>query len=613
MEAGVMCGLIGGNNPNWRYAAAVTSLRHRGPDAQEVRQMGAVTLGFTRLAVVDTSRAADQPMSSPDERVCLVFNGEIYGYRKLRSQLELLGHHFRTQGDTEVVLNAYLEWGPEFIDRIDGMFAIAIHDRRCQQVLLYRDRAGIKPLYFLWDGTNFGFASELKAIEQLSDDLSLRIDNTALYDFLTYGYIPAPKSLYRNVHKLPPATCLMFDVGKRSIIRQYRYWKLSTNIRPAALVSEITAELTDLIQQSVAEQLVADVPVGCFLSGGIDSSIVVATANEHVDRLQTFSVGFDDAAHSETEFAREVAEQFATDHRETTFDQTDAGEQLSQLKSLYVEPFADTSAFPTRHVCGLARKSVTVALSGDGGDELFGGYKWYHRYARLLRLGATRMPGPSNWFDRTNAALPVGTLRRKLAGAAAMATSDPLSLYVRLLGGITKARKQAYARLLEIDDDYDDCWYYRQHWRPDLPVLTRLQYLDFHTYLPDDILTKVDRASMAHSLEVRVPFLSRRLVEFAFSLPETVRYDGNRLKGILKHAYQQILPSAILSRPKKGFSAPPSHAAWCGGRLREVILARNHGVQLDAHSLPFRLDDSVQQSEQHSGDADVQSLRQRRA
>ncbi len=608
-----MCGLIGGNNPCWRYDAAVRSLRHRGPDAEQILNVGLITLGFTRLAVVDTSHAADQPMSSPDERVCLVFNGEIYGYRELRSQLQLLGHHFRTHCDTEVVLNAYLQWGPEFVDRVDGMFAIAIYDRRCDQVLLYRDRAGIKPLYYLWDGTNFGFASELKAIEGLSDDLSLHIDNTALYDFLTYGYIPAPKSLYQNVFKLPPATCLVFDVGKQSLIRQYRYWELPTKLRPAAEIADVVAELTDLMQQTISEQLVADVPVGCFLSGGIDSSIVAATAADYADSLQTYSVGFDVAEYSETHFAREVAERLETDHREVTFRQVDVDEQLSQLKSLYDEPFADTSAFPTHHLSGFARKSVTVALSGDGGDELFGGYKWYRRFVRLMRMGATRLPGPSKWLDRTHAALPIGTLRRKVVGAAAMATTDPLSLYVRLMGGMTAGRKQAYARLLEIDDDYDDCWHYRQHWRADLPVLTRLQYLDFHTYLPDDILTKVDRASMAASLEVRVPFLSRRLIEFAFSLPESVRYDGKRLKGILKHAYQKRLPSAILSRPKKGFSTPPSHVSAYGGCLREAILARNHGVQIDAHCLPLRLDDTVVQSEQHSGDADVQSLRRRGA
>ena len=608
-----MCGLVGGNNPEWRYDLAANSLTHRGPDAQQVVHLGPVTFGFARLAVIDPTRAADQPMSSPGGDVCLVFNGEIYGYQLLKRQLEQRGHAFRTGSDTEVVLNAYLEWGPGFVDRMDGMFAIAIYDRRCDQILLYRDRAGIKPLYYLWDGTSFGFASELKAIEQLSGDLSLRIDNTALYDFLTYGYIPAPKSLYRNVHKLPPATCLRFDVGQQSVIQQFRYWELPTAHRSVMRTADVTAELSDLIQQSVSEQLVADVPVGSFLSGGMDSSIVVATAADHVDRLKTFSVGFDDAAHSETEFARDIAEQFATDHCETTFHQADADEQLSQLKSLYDEPFADTSAFPTRHVCCLARKSVTVALSGDGGDELFGGYKWYHRYARLLRMGATSLPGPSNWLDRAHGMLPVGTLRRKVVGAAAMATTDPLSLYVRLMGGLTKARKQDYARLLQIDDDYDDCWYYRQHWRLDLPVLTRLQYLDFHTYLPDDILTKVDRASMAHSLEVRVPFLSRRLIEFAFSLPEHVRYDGKQLKGVLKHAYRRILPSSILSRPKKGFSTPPSYASAYGGCLREVILARNYGVQFDAHSLPFRLDNTIAQSEQHSGDADVQGLCRRRA
>ncbi|MEO2030930.1 MAG: asparagine synthase (glutamine-hydrolyzing) [Planctomycetaceae bacterium] len=608
-----MCGLIGGNIPNLQYSAAVSVLRHRGPDSQQVLNFGQFTIGFTRLAVVDTSAAADQPMLSDDGRVCLTFNGEIYGHRTIRSELQRRGHQFKTLSDTEVVLRAWLEWGPDFVDHIDGMFAIAIFDRLDDQVHLYRDRAGIKPLYYLWDGRNFVFASELKAIERLGGDLTLRVDNTALYDFLTYGYIPAPKSLYRNVYKLPPATHMVFDVGEHSILRTRRYWELPTEQRATANIEEVAQELKHHMQQSVSEQLVADVPVGCFLSGGIDSSIVVATADACMNQLQTFSVGFDVAEHSETAFAREVAARFDTDHREITFYETDAEDQLAQLKNLYDEPFADTSAFPVAAVSRCARQSVTVALSGDGGDELFGGYKWYRRYASLLRLGATRVPGSSAWFERAKHRLPTGGWLRKLVGAAAFATADELSLYVSLMGGMTKSRKTAYADLLEIDSDYDDCWYFRQHWRRDLPLLTRLQYLDFHTYLPDDILTKVDRASMAHSLEVRVPFLSRQLIEFAFSLPEGVRYHGNRLKGLLKHAYQQILPSGILSRPKKGFSTPPSHVYSFGGRLRETILARNHNVPPDANCLPVRFDHSVAQSKQHPGDADVQRLRQRRA
>ena len=608
-----MCGLIGGNNPRWPYEAVIGALKHRGPDSQAVLNVGPVTLGFSRLAVIDRSHTANQPMRTLDGRVSLVFNGEIYGFQSLRSVLMGRGHQFRTTGDTEVILHAWLEWGPDFVERIDGMFAIAVYDCQDRRIHLFRDRVGIKPLYYLWDGNNFAFASELKAIEQLCGIQSLRVDNTALYDFLTYGYIPTPKSLYRHVFKLPPASRLVFDVEHRAITHQGRYWELPAEPQPKTRITDAADELPQLIGESVREQLVADVPVGCFLSGGIDSGVVVATAASCVDRLRTFSVGFDCVEHSETGLARETAERFETQHREVTFRSAQIWDQLQQLRSLYCEPFADTSAFPTAVVSRFAKQTVTVALSGDGGDELFGGYKWYRRYLALMRLGATRLPGPVPWLEQLFARLPSGTVRKKLAGAASMATMDELSLYVQLMGGLTKVRKQDYATALGIDADYDDCWHYREHWRPQLPLLTRLQYLDFHTYLPDDILTKVDRASMACSLEVRVPMLSRRLIEFAFSLPENIRYDGGRLKGVLKRVYRHTLPDSILRRPKKGFSVPPSHLSCFEGRLREAILAQNYGIRTDANCLPFRFDDSVAHGEQHPSHEDVPGIRRRGA
>lgn len=608
-----MCGLVGGNNPEWHFDDAVSALRHRGPDAQRIQRIGDFTFGFARLAVRDPSQAANQPMMSADGKVCLSFNGEIYDCDTLRTQLQSFGHQFRTLSDTEAVLNAYRQWGAEFVHHVDGMFAIAIYDQHSEQLHLYRDRAGIKPLYYLSDGRDFAFASELKALETLLADGSLQPDKTAFYDFLTYGYIPAPKSMFRNVFKLPPATQLTFDIRKRRIRSQFRYWNLSPESRPVTDISAVSEELRDLMRQAVQEQLVADVPVGCFLSGGVDSSVVVSHAAEVSDHLQTFSVGFDVAEHSETDFARRIAEQFQTQHHETTFAGQSTENQLLQLRFLYDEPFADTSAFPTFAVSHAARQSVTVALSGDGGDELFGGYKWYLRYKRMLRYGATKFKGPDAWLGRLEMRMPQGSLRRETARAASLLCSDPLSLYVEVMGGPSLARRQSFAEVLEIDADYDDCWHYRQHWRPDLPLLTRLQYLDFHTYLPDDILTKVDRASMASSLEVRVPFLSRRLVEFAFSLPERIRYHGGHLKGLLKYAYQGILPDTILHRPKKGFSTPPSHLSTYDGRLRETILAQNYGIQTDANSLPLRLNYPVAQSQWHSGHEHVPGVRKRRA
>jgi asparagine synthase (glutamine-hydrolysing) len=380
-----MCGLIGGNNPDWNYDAAVASLQQRGPDSQQICPMGVVTLGFARLAVMDVSPNANQPMLSPNRDVGLVFNGEIYGFHELRSDLSARGHSFRTSSDTEVVLNAYLEWGTDFVDRIDGMFAIAVYDRRCDQLLLFRNRAGIKPVYYYHAGRDFAFASERQAIEKLCSSVSFVPDNTALYDFLKYGYVPTPKSLYRNVFKLPPATRLTFDIRRRKIVALDRYWELPVEQNTKRDLDDCADEFRTLMNRSVGEQLIADVPAGCFLSGGIDSSVVVAAAANQSNGLNTFSVGFDVESHSETPFARETAARFGTTHHEITFPPANEEQQLAQLHQLYCEPFADTSAFPTALVSQFASDRVTVALSGDGGDELFGGYKWYHRYAQLVR------------------------------------------------------------------------------------------------------------------------------------------------------------------------------------------------------------------------------------
>lgn len=609
-----MCGLVGGNNSNWHYDTAVEALSHRGPDSMCVQTSEGLTLGFARLAVQDVSAAGDQPMSGPTHPSArLVFNGEIYGHERLRRQLTRAGQTFRSNSDTEVVLNAWRHWGPEFVDHIDGMFALAIHDARTQRILLYRDRAGIKPLYYFFDGHNFAFASELKALRALCGDASFQTDETALYDFFTYGYVPTPKSLFRNVSKLPPASCLVFDARRKKIESISRYWELPVGNPSSDTLEEAAARARELLRESVREQLVADVPVGCFLSGGIDSSIVTAEAASAKPDVETFSVGFDDPAHSETQYARQVAEAFDTRHSQSTFRRLPTARQMDVLHALYDEPFADTSAFPTSQVSELARRSVTVALSGDGGDELFGGYRWYHRYARIMRFGATRLAGPSDWLEDLHARQPAGSLRRKIAGAASMACADPIALYARMLGAPAKRERRRWAAELGLPRDYDDFWHFRPHWRPDLPIRTRLQYLDFHTYLPDDILTKVDRASMAHALEVRVPFLKRELVEFAFSLPEKIRFAGGQPKGLLKHAYRQILPADILRRSKKGFSIPPVHLAEHECGIRHTVLTGYTGIRNDADCLSIRLHDSVAEGEQHSGDAHVRSLRRRRA
>lgn len=567
-----MCGFVGGTEADWRYADALEAIRHRGPDAGSLDTSGPIRVGFRRLAIIDLAPAANQPFSAPDGLAWIVFNGEIYGFRRLRTELERLGHAFRTQSDTEVLLNAYLEWGEDFVLHVDGMFAIAIWDARDRQLRLYRDRAGIKPLYYYYDGRRFAFASELKALERALAGEHLDTDPSALYDFLGYRYVPAPKTLYRNCFKLLPGQTLRFDpeTGKASTPRYY--WRLDTTIRNERITAgEAAEELRQLIDESVRDQMIADVPLGFFLSGGIDSSVVVAAATGAGAEVKTFSIGFDSDEVSETPYARLVASHFGTDHHERLLLQDAAQDLLPQLKTWFDEPFADDSALPTYLVSKIARERVTVALTGDGGDEIFGGYSTYQRYLRYARWPS--WPGA---FDRGAVRLRQRLHRRnpvyRMLRVLETVMSSDVELWSKIMHGMSPAAKSEYRQRFALPDDYDDWWHYREWWRKDLPATTRLQYLDFHTYLPDCILTKVDRASMAVSLEARVPLLSRRLIEWSFGLPESIRLLNGESKGILRYAYRDILPKTIIERRKKGFGTPRYYL----GDLGEGIPLQEH-------------------------------------
>ena len=574
-----MCGFVGGDNPTWNYGDALESIRHRGPDSQSVTSLGDITIAFARLAVIDPTARADQPMSRLNGDVTLAFNGEIYGYKELRAQLEQRGHQFWTTSDTEVLLVAYLEWGDAWVDHVDGMFAGVIHDRRLWELKLFRDRPGIKPLYYFYDGKNFAFASELKAIRVLCRDIPLSPDYTAVYDYLTYRYIPTPKTLYRNVYKLPPAHMCSFDLRARKVKALRRYWSLPVDGAPPPCSAEQAADqLQELVDESVRSQLVADVPVGCFLSGGLDSSVVVASASRFCDRLKTFSIGFDVSGHSETHYAEAVAKQFRTEHFQRVLSLEECQKLMPRMLTWYDEPFGDTSAVPTFLVSQVAREHVTVALTGDGGDEVFGGYRWYKIFKRCLLgkplriLSLDRIFRPlKNRFARQS------VFYRVCNGLEAVFSSDMI-LYSTLMRGLMPLDKNAYAERWGIPKDYDDLWYFRQYWRDDLPILTRLQYLDFHTYLPDDILTKVDRVTMAVSLEARVPLLSRGIVEFAFRLDEGTRYLNGQLKGLFRHAFKDRLPRAIINRGKKGFSIPRAYYATFDLTEHEALLRNTYAI-----------------------------------
>jgi asparagine synthase (glutamine-hydrolysing) len=571
-----VCGFVGGTEPAWNYASALEAIAHRGPDASALVTTGPVRVGFRRLSIIDLSDAANQPMTGADGASWLVFNGEIYGYQALRSSLRGRGHAFHTTSDTEVLLRAYEEWGDGFLEHVDGMFAIAIWDARAGLLRLYRDRPGIKPLYYYHDGRRFAFGSELKALEAACTDAAFAIDGSALYDFLGYRYVPAPKTLYRKCFKLPPAHRLVFDPATGRIAGPTRYWSVPIPDDPRRPdVDACCEELRALVGAAVTDQMVADVPLGFFLSGGIDSSVVVAAAAQTGRKVATFSIGFDSDEASETPYAREVATLFGTDHHERILSQAHAQELLPKLKSWFDEPFADESAMPTYLVCATAREQVTVVLTGDGGDEVFGGYRTYGRFERY-----ERWPRWPSFMDALSHRLRRGLSRRNgLSRALAlleMGFAAGPDLWARIMGGMSAPAKAQYRDSLGVPRDYDDWWHYREHWRADLPVRTRLQLVDFHTFLPGLVLTKVDRTSMAVSLEARVPLLDRRLIEFSFGLHEELRYHGGVTKGLLRHAYRGILPDGILERRKKGFGIPRYYLKdVSGGRMIQEHVLRS--------------------------------------
>lgn len=552
-----MCGIIGGTNKNWKFQDAVDCLKHRGPDSQKIIYDDNLSLGFARLAIIDLSHEADQPMSDEHDAVRIVFNGEIYNFKSLRQDLMAKGHHFRSHSDTEVLLKAYLQWNDQFVDHIDGMFAIAIYDLRTQQLKLLRDRPGIKPLYYYLTKNQIAFASELKGLTVLCETMNWNYDYTAILDYLTYYYIPAPKTLYKQVFKLPPAHQLTYDLKKREVLSLKPFWSLNIPPEPISITPEQACLRTrELIRESVKDQLVADVPVGIFSSGGIDSSVLVAEASTLAKEVKTFSIGFDDPSFDETPYAQEISVSFKTRHFKKKLSYEYTSRLIKRIKDWYDEPFADTSAYPTYLVSEFAKKNVTVALAGDGGDEIFGGYTRYKTFADSFCQWPFSHRGLHDRLSKYKTGLNTKTFYRRIINYLEFLTGDPIERYAMLMGSLTPRQKDVYAERWGIPKNYDHYWHFRQFYRQDLPIITRMQYLDFHTYLPGDILTKVDRVSMAVSLEVRVPLLSKKIVEYSFSLPQNIRLLNGQLKGILKQAYKKILPITILNRPKKGFAIP---------------------------------------------------------
>ncbi len=526
-------------------------------------------LGHTRLSVIDLSERARQPMPNEDHTVWITYNGEVYNFAYLREELERKGHRFRSRGDSEVVLHAYEEWGSRCVRRFDGMFAFGILDLRREEIFLARDRLGIKPLFYYDAPGSFAFASEPKALLQCRD-IPRRLDPFALFDYLVLGYTPSPRSFFRGIRRLPPGHVLTVRLGPGKRTgggqRVRKYWDVRFGGGGERRSHrEMEESLRDRLADAVRARLVSDVPLGAFLSGGIDSSSIVSQMVPSSGRsVQTFSIGFPDPEYSELEFAQQVSETLGTEHREEVF-----GEELIQavpeILHYFDEPLADTSILPTFGLCALARKHVTVCLSGDGGDELFGGY-WQHGVA-AANGNAARIP---RLFRPMAARFVAGSSgpRGRVAGWIEQGFGPAVQECVGM-GGQPRdrwARQLIRPALLDSMRSYSPYDALNRHYLAcpgrSLP-LDRIQYVDLKAYLPEDILTKVDRASMAFGLEVRVPFLDHRMVEFAARIPPGLRVREGRSKAILKDAFSDILPAGVLERPKQGFAIP--EAPWLGG------------------------------------------------
>jgi asparagine synthase (glutamine-hydrolysing) len=596
-----MCGFFGAafleNNDPVDVRGALTCIAHRGPDASGVWTGSGVALGHVRLAVLDLTPGGAQPMQSPDGGVVVVFNGEIYNHHALRRELEGLGHHFRSRSDTEVIVEGYRAWGAEVVARLDGMFAFAVWDVPRRRLLLARDRAGKKPLFYTDGPGPIRFASEAKAILAAGVEAAPNVD--ALPFLLTFGYTPAPWSMYRGIVQLPPASYLVAESDRPPRIT--RYWRApfaAPQLR--CTVDEAAAGVRERLVAAVKRRLEADVPLGAFLSGGLDSTIVVGIMSQLSRQpVRTFSIGFaGDPRFDETHYARIASRRFGTDHTEFTLEPSSFN-LVERLVELHDGPFGDSSAIPTYVVSQLTRQRVTVALTGDGGDELFCGYLRF-----LAAEAAERTPRPLRLLlDRVGRHLPsaqsersVLARARRLASAALLPLPDRLARLIgyftfdldallrpELLGESARRAPLAWNERVVADSEGGT-------------TLGRILGHNFETYLPYDLLVKADRASMAHGLETRSPFLDTALVEYVARLPDHLKRRGLTTKWIMRRACADLIPDEIMRRGKMGFGVPlgtwfrgdlkaylEDHLRAPGARVSEFLQPEFVGRVLDEH------------------------------
>lgn len=596
-----MCGIAG----LWDISRASTSERleaiaqqmsstllHRGPDdgGTWVDAEAGIALGHRRLAIVDLSPEGHQPMVSGNERYVMVFNGEIYNFLEIRLQLEQLGHRFRGHSDTEVMLAAFSQWGlAAAVKRFNGMFAFALWDREERVLHLGRDRFGEKPLYYAWVGKVFLFGSELKALKAYPG-FSPQIDRHALALYLRHNYISAPYSIYQGVYKLTPASVLSISPKNQAVVQPVSYWSVSSVAKSGIDApfqesdAEAIAQLDHLLRKSVKLRMIADVPLGAFLSGGIDSSTVVALMQAQSSQpVKTFSIGFYEDSYNEAAYAKAVAQHLGTDHTEYYVTPKEAIEVIPKLPILYDEPFSDSSQIPTFLVSQLARKYVTVSLSGDAGDELFYGYEryfvannlwskiaWLPFPIRTAMANTLRSMSPAMWsstLGRFHALLPVKDKSRDIGNkihrlAHILSLSDFKDFYQYLMSH-WKQPESLVIGARALPTVYSDRAVLSQ-----LPLNSqRMMYLDSISYLPDDILVKLDRASMAVALESRIPFLDPEVVEFSWRIPLSMKIRNGQGKWLLRQVLYQYVPQNLVERPKMGFGVPIGD--WLRGDLRD--------------------------------------------
>lgn len=553
-----MCGIAGYWQKielfgNTHLQIMASALAHRGPDNEGIYCSSVAGLAHRRLSIIDLSNQANQPFYSADGRYVMAYNGEVYNFKELAAQFQITP---RTNSDTEIILELFAKRGVEFGNLLNGMFAIAIYDTVDQRLFLFRDRAGIKPLYYFFDGEAMLFASELKAVKRALTSESLTINHNAIATFLHLGFIPAPETIYKNIYKLRPGHFAMLD--KNGLIIK-PWWNIENKIQDNRLTSEneIMQRLDSAVNSAVKIRLISDVPVGTFLSGGVDSSLVSAVAARHFNgKLKTFTIGFEHARHNEADFAEKVAKHIGTDHRVLFATDNEARELLPDIITQYDEPFADTSAIPTMLVSRLAKNEVTVTLSGDGGDELFMGYGshvWAKRLSQnsislvrpisrsLLQMGNSRMRRVSHLFEKE------GNFQSHIFSQEQYLFSQSEVADMLITPSINLDAHKFIAKKLKPEE--------------------KQALFDFIYYLPDDLLTKIDRASMRYALETRVPLLDYRIAELAFNIHPNLRLSGKTGKYMLKKLLYQYVPESFFDRPKQGFSVPLYQ--WMTGSLKD--------------------------------------------